>query len=134
MLSTANWAAPILLLLDRCERPHSPPHNLVHPTPQPRNTSDSREVTRHVGHVETGLRRDRACDLTRMQARILTCVCVKPQMRSHVCHRVGPFWVHFGSILGPFLGPLCVYCGSILGPVWVHFGSILFHCLNVDAS
>ena len=41
---------------------------------------------------------------------ILAYMCVKLQMRLYVCHRVGPFWVHFGSILGPF---------------WVHFGSIL---------
>ena len=41
---------------------------------------------------------------------ILVYVCVKLQMRLCVCHRVGLFWVHFGSILVPF---------------WVHFGSIL---------
>ena len=53
---------------------------------------------------------------------ILAYMYVKLQMRSCVCHRVGPFWVHFGSILGPF---------------WVHFGSISEHvdyCLNIDAS
>ena len=63
---------------------------------------------------------------------ILAYMCVKLQMRLYVCHRVGPFWVHFGSILGPFwvhfgsiLGPFWVHFGSILGPFWVHFGSIL---------
>ena len=63
---------------------------------------------------------------------ILAYMCVKLQMRSYVCHRVGPFWVHFGSILGPFwvhfgsiLGPFWVHFGSTLGPLWVHFGSIL---------
>ena len=35
---------------------------------------------------------------------------VKFLVRSYVCHRVGPFWVQFGSSLGP---------------VWVQFGSIL---------
>ena len=49
---------------------------------------------------------------------ILACMCVKPQIRFFVCHRVGPFWVHSGSILGPF---------------WVHLGSILvmyLQCFN----
>ena len=32
---------------------------------------------------------------------ILVYICVKPQMRLYVCHRVGPFWVYFGSTLGP---------------------------------
>ena len=32
---------------------------------------------------------------------ILAYMCVKPQMRLYVCQRVGPFWVHFGSILLP---------------------------------
>ena len=45
---------------------------------------------------------------------ILAYMCVKLQMRLYVCHRVGPFWVHFGSILGPF---------------WVHFA----YCLSGDA-
>ena len=31
-------------------------------------------------------------------------MCVKLLVRFFVCHRVGPFWVHFGSILGPILG------------------------------
>ena len=90
---------------------------------------------------------------------ILAYMCVKLLVRSYVCHRVGPFWVHFGSILGPFwvhfgsilgpfwvhfgsiLGPCWVHVGSMLGPFWVHFGSILgpfwvhsAYCLNVDAS
>ena len=52
---------------------------------------------------------------------ILAYMCVKLQMRLYVCHRVGPFRVHFGSILGPFW----VHFGSILGPYWVHIGSIL---------
>ena len=52
---------------------------------------------------------------------ILAYMCVKLLVRLYVCHRVGPFWVHFGSILGPFW----VHFGSILGPFWVHFGSIL---------
>ena len=59
---------------------------------------------------------------------ILACMCVKLQMRLHVCHREGPFWAHFGSILvhfGSILGPLWVHFGSTLGPFWVHFGSIL---------
>ena len=63
---------------------------------------------------------------------ILAFVCVKLLVRLYVCHRVGPFWVQFGSILGPFwvhfgsiLGPFWVHFGSILGPFWVHFGSIL---------
>ena len=93
---------------------------------------------------------------------ILAHMCVKLQMRLYVCHRVGPFgvhfgsilgpfWVHFGSILGPFwvhsgsilgpfwvhsgsiLGPFWVHFGSILGPFWVHFGSILLVCLSGDA-
>ena len=41
---------------------------------------------------------------------ILAYMCVKLQMRLYVCHRVGPFCVHFVSILGRF---------------WVDFGSIL---------
>ena len=52
-----------------------------------------------------------------------------------VCHRVGPFWVHFGSILGPFwvhfgsiLGPCWVHVGSMLGPCWVQVGSMLGPC------
>ena len=52
---------------------------------------------------------------------ILAYMCVKLQMRLYVCHRVGPFWVHFGSTWGPFW----VHFGSILGPFWVHSGSIL---------
>ena len=54
---------------------------------------------------------------------ILAYMCVKLQMRLHVCHRVGPFLVHFWSIAGPFLGPFWVHFGSILGPFWVHLGS-----------
>ena len=53
-------------------------------------------------------------------------MCVKLQMRLYVCHRLGPFWVHFGSILGPFwvhfgsiLGPCCVRLVFILGPFWL---------------
>ena len=60
---------------------------------------------------------------------ILANTCVKLQMRSYVCHRVGPFrvpfWVHLGSILGPFWGSFWVHFGSIWGPFGVHFGSIL---------
>ena len=62
---------------------------------------------------------------------ILAYMCVKLQMRLYVCHRVGPLWVHCGSIVGPLwvhcgsiVGPLWVHSGSILGPFWVHFGSI----------
>ena len=33
---------------------------------------------------------------------ILAYMCVKLLVRLCVCHRVGPFWVHSGSILGPF--------------------------------
>ena len=36
-------------------------------------------------------------------------------------------WVHFGSILGPLLGPFWVHFGSTLGPLWVHFVSIFVH-------
>ena len=68
---------------------------------------------------------------------ILAYTCVKPLVRLYVCQRVGPFWVHFGSILGPFwvhswsiLGPFWVQFGSNLGPVWVQFGNIL----DTDAS
>ena len=57
---------------------------------------------------------------------ILAYTCVKPLVRLYVCLRVGPFWVHSGSILGPFW----VHSGSILGPFWVHFD----YCLNIDAS
>ena len=82
---------------------------------------------------------------------ILAYMCVKLQMRLYVCHRVGPFWVHFGSILGPFWVHFGSILGSILGPFWVHFGSIsgpfrvhgsisgpfrvhFAHCLSGDAS
>ena len=68
---------------------------------------------------------------------ILAYMCVKLLVRLYVCHRVGPFWVHFGSILGPFWvhfgsiwGPFGVHLGSIWGPFGVHFA----YCLNVDAS
>ena len=38
-------------------------------------------------------------DLFRIGLRvILVHICVKPQMRLDVCHRVGPFWVSSGSI------------------------------------
>ena len=47
---------------------------------------------------------------------ILAYMCVKLQMRLYVCHRVGPFGVHFGSMLGP----CWVHFGSILGPFRVH--------------
>ena len=53
---------------------------------------------------------------------ILACTCVKPLVRLYVCQRVGPFLVHFGSILGPF----GVHFGSIWGPFWVHFGDASF--------
>ena len=33
---------------------------------------------------------------------ILANMCVKLLVRFFVCHILGPFWVHFGSILGPF--------------------------------
>ena len=56
-------------------------------------------------------------DLLSFSGVILAYMCVKLQMRLYVCHRVGPFWVHFGSILGPFW----VHFGSILGPYWVQF-------------
>ena len=63
---------------------------------------------------------------------ILAYMCVKLQMRLYVCHRVGPLWVHCGSIVGPcwvhvgsILGPFWVHFGSILGPFWVHVGSML---------
>ena len=57
---------------------------------------------------------------------ILAKMCVKLQMRSYVCHRVGPFLVHFGSIFhsGSISGPFWVHFGSISGPFRVHFGSI----------
>ena len=78
---------------------------------------------------------------------ILAHMCVKLQMRSNVCHRLGPFWVHFGSILGPFwvhFGSILGHFGSISGPFRVHFGSIsgpfsgpfrvhFDYCLNNDA-
>ena len=61
-------------------------------------------------------------------------MCVKLLVRLYVCHRVGPFWVHFGSILGPFWVHFGSIFGSILGsirgPLGVHFA----YCLNVDAS
>ena len=60
---------------------------------------------------------------------ILAYMCVKLQMRLYVCQAPcsiwGPFWVHFGSILGSILGPFWVHLGSIWGPLWVHFGSTL---------
>ncbi len=84
---------------------------------------------------------------------ILAYMCVRLLVRLYVCHRVGPFWVHFGSILGPFwvhfgsilgpfwvhfgsiVGPLWVHCGSIVGPFWVHCGSIVgplcVHCVSI---
>ena len=34
-----------------------------------------------------------------MLGAILACTCVKPLVHSHVCQSVGPFWVHFGSIM-----------------------------------
>ena len=46
---------------------------------------------------------------------ILAYTCVKPLVRLYVCQRVGPFWVHFGSILGPFR-------------------EHTEYCLNIDAS
>ena len=61
---------------------------------------------------------------------ILACMCVKAPNAFVVCHRVGPFRVHFVSSLGPFwvhfgsiLGPFWVHSGSILGPFWDHLGS-----------
>ena len=57
---------------------------------------------------------------------ILAYMCVKLQMRLYVCHRVGPFWVQFGSILGPF--------GSNWGPFWVHFGSIVSVVMHLRIS
>ena len=38
-------------------------------------------------------------------------MCVKLLVRLYVCHRLGPFWVHVGSILCPF----CVHFVSIWG-------------------
>ena len=55
---------------------------------------------------------------------ILAYMCVKLLVRLYVCHCVGPFWVHFRSILGPFW----VHVGSMLGPCWVHVGSMLGPC------
>ena len=63
---------------------------------------------------------------------ILAYMCVKLQMRLYVCQAPCPFWVHFGSILGPFwvhiLGPFWVHFGSIFGPFWVHF----VYCLSFN--
>ena len=49
------------------------------------------------------------------------CFGFRGEPRSCVCQRLGPFWVHFGSILGPFW----VHFGSVLGPFWVRFGSVI---------
>ena len=76
--------------------------------------------------LKVGFDTQRKCTLLVDVGVILAYMCVKLLVRLYVCHRVGPFWVHFGSILGPF----CVHFVSILGPFWVHFA----YCLNVDAS
>ena len=51
---------------------------------------------------------------------ILAEMCVRLLVRSCVCHRVGPFWVHFWSIMCPFW----VRVVSVLCPFGVHLGSI----------
>ena len=60
---------------------------------------------------------------------ILAYMCVRLLVRLYVCHRVGPFWVHFGSTLGPLwvhfwsvVGPFCVQFVSIWGPLGSNWG------------
>ena len=77
----------------------TPPENnkKKHPTPpesdKKKTPHTARKGQKKTPHTPRPERKTRV---------ILACMCVKLQMRSHVCHRVGPLLVHDGSIAGPF--------------------------------